>query len=110
MRSLLKRCLLCLTVAVLLNATGGSGNRAAAVVLPSETASPEEKLTTLQTAPESEPNSELENPFEQSGESKTYEEVRHKRENRAIFIILAVLLLLCAYWWTSGKLHHKIPE
>lgn len=101
MRTLLKRCLLCLTVAVLLNATGGNGNRAVAVVLPSETASPEEKPASLQTAPESEPKSELENPFE---------DIRRKRETRVILIILAVVLLLCAYWWTSGKLHHKIPE
>lgn len=68
-----------------------------------ETAPPETTLAPSQETPEpADPFEELSKP---SSESTT-----RARETKTIIIILAVLVLLCAYWLTSGRLHHRFPR
>ncbi len=46
-------------------------------------------------------------------QERMLEELRKKKEmmNKIIVIgIVGVLFLVCAYWWTYGKLHHKLPK
>ena len=105
----LKRFLFCLTVLAFAHGAGENHNRAVAVVLPPETAAPQQGTSPSEMAPE-EVDSQPENPHDQLGNTDPYEQTRRKRETTAILIILGVVLLISAYWWTSGKLHHKIPE
>ncbi len=52
---------------------------------------------------------ERKNPFEQPDDDP-YVIMRQRREKRMLIIILGVVALVCAYWLTSGKLHHRIPR
>jgi len=99
-----------LTAAILVYAAAANADRTLAVLLPPETSPPKEEVVPPETPPETEPGAEPENPFEESTKPTPYEETKRKREKTTIYIIVGVVLLLCLYWWTSGKLHHKIPQ
>lgn len=105
----MEKSLACLTVMIFLCAAAADAELAMAAVLPPESLAPEEEAAPSEVAPAPESTSHLENPFEESAKPYPYEQVKRKRERMTIYIILGVVLLLCAYWWTSGKLHHKFP-
>jgi hypothetical protein len=94
---------------VLIPVMAGHAGRAMAVVVPPEAVSPEGETAPTELDSEIEDGSEEENPLAESEDADRHMQARQKRERTAIFIILAVLVLLCAYWWTSGKLHHRMP-
>ncbi len=83
---------------------------AMAAVVPPEGVPSEEKREPSVTVQEPQTPSKPKDPFEESGNRDLQESMRQKRERRTIIIILAVILLLCAYWLTSGRLHHRIPR
>ena len=41
---------------------------------------------------------------------KDLDERRQKMVKYIIIIVFAVLLIAGVYWWTYGKLHHKLPR
>ncbi len=46
-------------------------------------------------------------------QERMLEELRKKKEMLSKIIVIGivgVLFLVCAYWWTYGKLHHKLPK
>ena len=55
----------------------------------------------------------LEDNTSKNKDSKQLEEVDRKYQqkiNYIIIIVFAVLFIICMYWWTYGKLHHKLPH
>jgi hypothetical protein len=82
----------------------------AAVTVTPEGAPREQEALPEKTLAPSKETPEPENPFEESSRRSSSEAMRRKRETRTIIIILAVLVLLCAYWLTSGRLHHRFPR
>jgi len=110
MRSLLENLLLRLTVVILSCTLTAGAHLAMAVVLPPETLAPEEETVPSELAPEPEPSPHPDNPFRESAKPDAYELMRQKHEKTTIYVIVGVVFLLCVYWWTSGKLHHKIPQ
>ena len=101
---------LLLTVAILVYTIAADLDPGMAVVLPPETLPPKEEVVPPEAAPEPESSVELRNPFEEPTKPTPYEQLKRKREKTTIYIIVGVVLLLCLYWWTSGKLHHRIPQ
>ncbi len=98
------------TAVIFFHTLGADGRLALAVVLPPETAVPKEETVPSEVAPEPESGSHVANPFEESAKPDAYEAIKQKRQRTILYIILGIVLLLCAYWWTFGKLHHKIPD
>lgn len=82
----------------------------AAVTMTPQGAPPEQEALPEKTLAPSKETPEPEDPFEELSRRTSSEAMRRKRETRTIIIILAVLVLLCAYWLTSGRLHHRFPR
>lgn len=99
-----------LTMGMLLCGLAGGFRPLSAVTVTPE-APPQEEIVPPETslAP-SQQSPEPADPFEELSKSPSSESSRRDRETRTIIIILAVLVLLCAYWLTSGRLHHRFPR
>ncbi len=82
---------------------------AVAAVLSPEGKPPEEGKPAAETVTEPESAPLPENPFGKPAQHDPSEAIRKKRERTTILIIVGVVVLLCAYWLTSGKLHHRFP-
>jgi hypothetical protein len=94
---------------VLFAMLGGDGWSANTKVMPPESAPLQEDAVRSGTAGDVERNSGPENPPEKSDQTDPYEQLRREREKKIVYIIVGVVLLLGLYWWTSGKLHHRLP-
>jgi hypothetical protein len=110
MQLLLERVLVYLVSGVICCALAAQLCPVAAVTAPPESAPTEKEPAPPQIAPARERDAQPENPFRKSANPDAYEQVRQKREKRTIIIILTVVVLLCAYWLTSGRLHHRLPR
>ena len=62
-------------------------------------------LTTQETGGESDNPA----PGNESQDKKLTEDYE-KRNKIIVLAIFGVLFIICMYWWTYGKLHHKLPK
>jgi hypothetical protein len=106
----LEKALAILTVGMLLCVLMADFCLVAAVTVTPQGAPPEQEALPEKTLAPSKETPKPENPFEELSRRTSSEAMRRKRETRTIIIILAVLVLLCAYWLTSGRLHHRLPR
>jgi hypothetical protein len=106
----LETSLIVLIAGVLLCVLATDISSAAAAVVPPETAPSEEEVVPSEIPPEAEFREPLKDPFQESRNPDPYETIRRKREKRTLYIILGVVVLLCAYWLSSGRLHHRLPR
>jgi len=110
MESFLQTLTLLVAVISLSSVFGAYFSPALAAVVPSEGVPAKEEPPSSVTVSEPEPASAPQNPFDKSAKDDPYEAMRRKREKTTILIIVCVVVLLCAYWLTSGKLHHRFPR
>ena len=61
------------------------------------------------TAPESLDESDNPGSGDESRDSQLTDD--YETKNKIIVLaIFGVLFIICMYWWTHGKLHHKLPK
>lgn len=99
-----------LTMGMLLCALAGDFCPLTAVTVTPEVPPQEEIAPREMTLEPAQETPEPADPFEELSKSPSSESTRRARETRTILIILAVLVLLSAYWLTSGRLHHRFPR